>query len=67
MQNAETWELMTYQRLKLAIVIGTAQTARLIAACAVVSDAALNVYKAVQCDGCEMWIHNECSFITEAI
>ena len=30
------------------------------------SDAVLSVHKAVQCDGCEMWIHNECSFITEA-
>ena len=29
MQSAQTWELMTCQRLKLAIGIGTAQTARL--------------------------------------
>ena len=28
--------------------------------------AVLSGYKAVQCDGCEMWIHNECPFITEA-
>ena len=47
-------------------MIGTAQTARLIAACAVVSGAVLIVHKAVKCDGCEMWIHNECSFMTEA-
>ena len=25
----------------------------------------LNGHKAVQCDGCELWIHNECSFISE--
>ena len=34
--------------------------------CDLCSDAVLSVHKAVQCDGCEMWIHNECSFITEA-
>ena len=27
--------------------------------------AVLNCHKAVQCDGCELWIHNECSFISE--
>ena len=34
--------------------------------CGLCSDAVLSVHKAVQCDGCEMWIHNECSFIAEA-
>ena len=34
--------------------------------CGLCSGAVLSVHKAVQCDGCEMWIHNECSFITEA-
>ena len=32
---------------------------------AVCSRAVLNGHKAVQCDGCELWIHNECSFISE--
>ena len=34
--------------------------------CGMCSGAVLSVHKAVQCDGCEMWIHNGCSFITEA-
>ena len=34
--------------------------------CGLCSGAVLSVHKAVQCDGCEMWIHNECSFITGA-
>ena len=34
--------------------------------CGLCSGAVLGVHKAFQCDGCEMWIHNECSFITEA-
>ena len=34
--------------------------------CGLCSGAVLSVHKVVQCDGCEMWIHNECSFITEA-
>ena len=34
--------------------------------CGLCSGAVLSVHKAAQCDGCEMWIHNECSFITEA-
>ena len=34
--------------------------------CGLCSGDVLSVHKAVQCDGCEMWIHNECSFITEA-
>ena len=34
--------------------------------CGLCSGAVLSVHKAVQCDGCEMWIHKECSFITEA-
>ena len=34
--------------------------------CGLCSGVVLSVHKAVLCDGCEMWIHNECSFITEA-
>ena len=34
--------------------------------CGLCSGAVLSIHKAVQCDGYEMWIHNECSFITEA-
>ena len=34
--------------------------------CCLCSDAVLSIHEAVQCDGCEMWIHNECSVITEA-
>ena len=33
--------------------------------CGLCSSAILNVHRTVQCDSCEMWIHNECSFITE--
>ena len=33
--------------------------------CGLCSRAVLNGHKAVQCDGCELWIHNECSFISE--
>ena len=33
--------------------------------CCLCSSTILNGYKVVQCDGCELWIHNECSFISE--
>ena len=33
--------------------------------CGLCSRAVLNGHKAVQCDGCELWIHNGCSFISE--
>ena len=33
--------------------------------CGLCSGAILKGHKAVQCDSCDMWIHNECSFITE--
>ena len=32
--------------------------------CGLCSCAVLNGHKAVQCDLCEMWIHNECSYIS---
>ena len=31
------------------------------------SGAVLNSHKAVQCDKCTMWVHNECSYITETL
>ena len=33
--------------------------------CGLCSGTDLNGHKAVQCDSCDMWIHNECSFIAE--
>ena len=33
--------------------------------CGLCSRAVLNGHKAVQCDGCELWIHNECLFISD--
>ena len=33
--------------------------------CGLCSGTVLNDHKAVQCDSCDMWIHNECSFIAE--
>ena len=33
--------------------------------CGLCSCAVLNGPKAVQCDGCELWIHNGCPFISE--
>ena len=33
--------------------------------CGLCSGTVLNGHKAVQCDSCDMWIHNECSFIAE--
>ena len=33
--------------------------------CGLCSHAVLNGHKAVQCDGCELWIDDECSFISE--
>ena len=33
--------------------------------CGLCSSTVLKGHKAVQCDSCDMWIHNECSFIAE--
>ena len=33
--------------------------------CGLCSGTVLKGHKAVRCDSCDMWIHNECSFITE--
>ena len=33
--------------------------------CGLCTCTVLNGHKAVQCDRCDMWIHNECSFIAE--
>ena len=33
--------------------------------CGLCSGAVLKDHKAVRCDSCDMWIHNECSFIAE--
>ena len=33
--------------------------------CGLCTGAVLKGHKAVQCDSCDMWIHNECSFIAE--
>ena len=35
--------------------------------CGLCSGAVLNSQKAVQCDKCTMWVHNECSYITETL
>ena len=32
--------------------------------CGLCSDAVLKDHKAVQCDNCEMWVHNGCPFVT---
>ena len=34
--------------------------------CGLCSGAVLKDHKAVQCDNCEIWVHNGCSFITES-
>ena len=34
--------------------------------CGLCSSAVLKDHKGVQCDSCEMWVHNGCSFITES-
>ena len=34
--------------------------------CGLCSGAVLYGHKSVQCDKCEMWIHNKCSLITES-
>ena len=33
--------------------------------CGLCCGAVLNSHKSVQCDNCEMLVHNECSYITE--
>ena len=43
--------------------LGIAQTAKLTGLC---NGAVQKHHKAVQCDNCEMWVHNGCSFITES-
>ena len=35
------------------------------AECGLCSGAVLNDHKAVQCDKCKMWVHNDCSFVTD--
>ena len=35
------------------------------AECGLCSDDVLNNHKTVQCDKCEMWVHNDCSFVTD--
>ena len=35
--------------------------------CGLCSGGVLNSQKAVQCDKCAMWVHNECSYITETL
>ena len=45
--------------------LGIAPTAKLTVVYVVVL-AVLYGHKAVQCDKCEMWIHNKCSLITES-
>ena len=35
------------------------------AECGLCSGDVLNNNKAVQCDKCEMWVHNDCSFVTD--
>ena len=35
------------------------------AECGLCSGDVLNDHKAVQCDKCEMWVHNDCSFVTD--
>ena len=35
-----------------------------IAECGICSGDVLYNHKAVQCDKCEMWVHNDCSFVT---
>ena len=36
------------------------------AECSLCSGAVLNSHKAVQCDKCEMWVHNNCSFMSDS-
>ena len=44
--------------------LGIAQNCK--ADCGLCSGAVLKDHKAVQCDSCEMWVHNGCSFIKES-
>ena len=46
------------------MILGIVQTAKLSAAYG--SGAVLNSHKAVQCDKCEMWVHNNCSFMSDS-
>ena len=36
------------------------------AECSLCSGAVLNSHKAVQCDKCEMWVHNNCSYMSDS-
>ena len=36
------------------------------AECSLCSGAVLNSHKAVQCEKCEMWVHNNCSFMSDS-
>ena len=36
------------------------------AECSLCSGLVLNCHKAVQCDKCDMWVHNDCSFLSDS-
>ena len=52
--------------LELESVNGSWYCTNCKADCGLCSGAVLYGHKAVQCDECEMWIHNKCCFITES-
>ena len=54
------------QLLELESGVGTWYCTDCKADCGLYSGTVLNGHKAVQCDRCKMWIHTECSFISDA-
>ena len=60
MHHAPDLEMMNSQNWNQTMDLGIVQTAKLTVVYAV---AVLNS----QCDKCTMWVHNECSYITETL
>ena len=65
-KNAKSISLDEKELLELESGNGSWYCTNCKADCGLCSGAVLYGHKAVQCDKCEMWIHNKCSLITES-
>ena len=64
-RNAKNASTLQAQTLRIESGDGAWYCTNCKADCGLCSGAVLKGHKAVRCDSCDMWIHNECSFIAE--